>query len=63
MRLIMDINVKYHVLLDVVKDYYSALTLRKSKIHTYIPLTLYPRGGSKVTSDIPTRPPRFTKIT
>jgi hypothetical protein len=31
-------------------------------IHTYIPLTLYPRRGSRGISDIPPRPPRFTKI-
>jgi hypothetical protein len=43
--------------------------LRKQKvedylyIHTYIPLTLYPRRGSSGISDIPPRCPRFTKIT
>jgi hypothetical protein len=31
-------------------------------IHTYIPLTLYPRRGSRGISDIPPRHPRFTKI-
>jgi hypothetical protein len=33
-----------------------------SYIHTYIPLTLYPRRGSRGISDIPLRHPRFTKI-
>jgi hypothetical protein len=31
-------------------------------IHTYIPLTLYARRGSRGISDIPPRHPRFTKI-
>jgi hypothetical protein len=31
-------------------------------IHTYIPLTLYPRRGSRGISNIPPRHPRFTKI-
>jgi hypothetical protein len=31
-------------------------------VHTYIPLTLYPRRGSRSISDIPPRHPRFTKI-
>jgi hypothetical protein len=31
--------------------------------YTYIPLTLYPRRGSRGISDIPPRRPRFTKIT
>jgi hypothetical protein len=31
-------------------------------IHTYIPLTLYLRRGSKGISDNPSRLPRFTKI-
>jgi hypothetical protein len=30
------------------------------KIHTYIPLTLYPRRDTKI-SNIPSRRPRFTK--
>jgi hypothetical protein len=30
--------------------------------YTYIPLTLYPRRGSRGISDIPLRHPRFTKI-
>jgi hypothetical protein len=30
---------------------------------SYIPLTLYPRGGSRDISDIPPRRPRFTEIT
>jgi hypothetical protein len=33
------------------------------KLYTYcIPLTLYPRKGSRGISDIPPRHPRFTKI-
>jgi hypothetical protein len=32
-------------------------------VYTYIPLTLYPRRGSRGISDIPPRHPRFTKIT
>jgi hypothetical protein len=32
-------------------------------IHTYIPLTLDPRSGSRGVSDIPLRRPRFTKMT
>jgi hypothetical protein len=32
------------------------------KIHTYIPLTPYPQRGSRGISDIPTRHPRFTKV-
>jgi hypothetical protein len=31
-------------------------------IHTYMPLTLYPRRGSRGISDIPPRHPRFTNI-
>jgi hypothetical protein len=31
-------------------------------IHTYIPLKLYPRRGSRGISDIPPRHPPFTKI-
>jgi hypothetical protein len=31
-------------------------------IHTYIPLTIYPRRGSRGISNIPPRYPRFTKI-
>jgi hypothetical protein len=31
-------------------------------IHTYIPLTLYPRRGSRGISNIPPRHPHFTKI-
>jgi hypothetical protein len=31
-------------------------------LHTYIPLTLYPRRGSRGISNIPPRHPRFTKI-
>jgi hypothetical protein len=31
-------------------------------IHTYIPLTLYPRRGSRGISNIPPRYPHFTKI-
>jgi hypothetical protein len=31
-------------------------------IHTYIPLTLYPRRGSRDISDILPRHPHFTKI-
>jgi hypothetical protein len=31
-------------------------------VHTYIPLTLYPRRGSRGISNIPPRHPRFTKI-
>jgi hypothetical protein len=31
-------------------------------IHTYLPLTLYPRRGSRGISDIAPRSPRFTKI-
>jgi hypothetical protein len=31
-------------------------------IHTYIPLTLYPRRGSRGISNIPPRHPRFTII-
>jgi hypothetical protein len=34
-----------------------------SRIHTYIPLTLYPRRGSRDISDSAPRRPRFTKIT
>jgi hypothetical protein len=34
----------------------------KIYIHTHIPLTLYPRRGSRGISDIPPRLPRFTKI-
>jgi hypothetical protein len=30
--------------------------------HTYIPLTLYPRRGSRGISDIPPRHPRLTKF-
>jgi hypothetical protein len=30
-------------------------------LHTNIPLTLYPRRGSRGISDIPPRRPRFTK--
>jgi hypothetical protein len=30
--------------------------------NTYIPLTLYPRRGSRSILDIPPRNPRFTKI-
>jgi hypothetical protein len=32
------------------------------KLHTYIPLTLYPQRGSRGISDISPRLPRFTKI-
>jgi hypothetical protein len=32
-------------------------------VNTYIPLTLYPRRGSRGISDIPPRHPRFIKIT
>jgi hypothetical protein len=32
------------------------------KLHTYIPLTLYLRRGSRGISNIPPRHPRFTKI-
>jgi hypothetical protein len=32
-------------------------------IHTYIPLKLYTRRGSRGILDIPPRRPRFTKIT
>jgi hypothetical protein len=43
--------------------YFFVTAIRKSRIciHTYIPLTLYPRTGSRGISDIPPRHPRFTK--
>jgi hypothetical protein len=35
---------------------------KNTYIHTYIPLKLYPRRGSRGISDIPLRHPRFTKM-
>jgi hypothetical protein len=35
---------------------------RTTIVHTYIPLTLYPRRGSRGISDILPRHPRFTKF-
>jgi hypothetical protein len=45
----------------------SAICLKKRvgfdlSLHTYIPLTLYPRRASRGISDNPPRRPRFTKI-
>jgi hypothetical protein len=40
----------------------SHLALWVKYVHTYIPLTLYPRRGSRGISNIPPRHPRFTKI-
>jgi hypothetical protein len=40
----------------------SWIFFQDAHIHTYIPLTLYPRRGSRGISDIPPRHPRFTKI-
>jgi hypothetical protein len=43
------------------KGVLKSIVLQKN-FYTYIPLTLYPRRGSKGISDIPPRRPRFTKI-
>jgi hypothetical protein len=49
----------------LMRDKLGSVSLKLSIapfVHTYIPLALYPRRGSRGISDIPLRPPRFTKI-
>jgi hypothetical protein len=41
---------------------YDTGSTQSTSNNTYIPLTLYPRRGSRGISDIPPRHPRFTKI-
>jgi hypothetical protein len=47
-----------------IRTYFLSIekNMDQENFPTYIPLTLYPRRGSRGISDIPPRHPRFTKI-
>jgi hypothetical protein len=49
-------------IMDCLENCFNDQWNMSSNIHTYLPLTLYPRRGSRGISDIPLRHPRFTKI-
>jgi hypothetical protein len=54
--------IKYHVADRVFITTELFKVFCNTYIHTYMPLTLYPRRGSRDISNIPPRHPRFTKI-
>jgi hypothetical protein len=63
---ITEIFLKYTITLTLISDPASHGCNADIKVFfyyiTYIPLTLYPRRGSRGISDTPPRRPRFTKI-
>jgi hypothetical protein len=56
------LNSKNCISFNSQKSFFSLQLYIHTLIHTYIPLPLYPRRGSRGILDIPLRRPRFTKV-